>query len=405
MNLTSHEFSAGAADQRCRWRRPLYRLLGLTLLLLLLAPAAAQPARAQTAITQVCPATGVQERGASFQPGGIILTAFDKSAIWVYNIDSGRRYPLPDTAPCGSNCHLSPDSRWLTYFNDPTNTFNIMRLDGTQRALVVENAAEVSWWNPSTYLIWTPGKQVYLQTIGSSDREYLAAQGVISVQPGGRYGVEVAPRDDGFERYLVNLELRGLEGVSDNPVDLGVDVAYFNAQSWSPDGQWLAFVEPVSVGAEAVGGEIFAIRPGDSAPTRWTNLTATYGAERINGVAVGELSWSPDGTRLAFWVTPIIGADVTANLGNAVIHILDVTTGAVSAYCGYSTTEQTPNPPRLVWSPDGTHLAFGGALPGDTQGYHLLALDVGSGALTSLSIGVVPVFGNPDVVAWGSVSG
>lgn len=361
-------------------------------------------AQAQTAITQICPSTGIQERGASYQPGGIILTSFDKSAIWVYNIDNGRRYPLPDTAPCGSNCHLSPDSQWITFFNDPTNTFNIMRVDGTQRALVSLNAAEVRWWNPSTYLIWTPAKQVYLQPIGTDQREYLNAQNVVSVQPGGRYGVEVTPKDDGFERALVNLELRGLKGISDNPVDLGADESYFNAQSWSPDGQWLAYVSPVSLNDGKEGGEIFAIRPGDTTPTQWTHLTDTYGAERINGVAVGELSWSPDGTRIAFWVTAITGADVTANLGQAVIHILDVNTGAVSAYCGYSTTDQTPNPPRLVWSPDGTHLAFGGAVSGDTQGYHLLAMDVSSGAITSLSVGIVPVFGSPDVVAWGNYS-
>ena len=84
--------------------------------------------------------------------------------------------------------------------------------------------------------------------------------------------------------------------------------------------------QPVD-GAAQVGGEIFAIKPGDSAPTQWTHLTAIYGAERINGVAVGELSWSPDSTRIAFWVTAITGADVTANLGTSVIHILDVNTG------------------------------------------------------------------------------
>ena len=41
-----------------------------------------------------------------------------------YNIDSTRRYPLPETAPCTTHCRLSPDARWITYFNDPTNAFN-----------------------------------------------------------------------------------------------------------------------------------------------------------------------------------------------------------------------------------------------------------------------------------------
>ncbi len=360
-----------------------------------------QAAHADAPITQVCPATGIQDRSADFQPGGIILTAFDKSAIWVYNIDNGRRYPLPDSAPCGHNCHLSPDANWLTYFNDPTNTFNIMRLDGTQRSLVAENAAEVDWWNATTYLVWTPAKQAYLQPIGgdASQREYLNVDGVTSVQPGGRYGVLIEPKDDGFERSLIDLDTRDS---GDPGIDLGTDQAYFNAEAWSPDGQWLAYVAPVLVNGGGSGGEIFAIKPGDAAPTQWTHLTDTYGAERINGVAVGELSWSPDGTRIAFWVTAITGPDVTANLGTAVIHILDVNTGEVRAYCGYATTDQTPNPPSLIWSPDGTHLAFAGAVPGDEQGYHLLAMDITSGALTSLSVGVYPALGSPEVIAWGN---
>ncbi len=361
-----------------------------------------QITHAQANVSKICPSTGIQERGASFQPGGIILTSFDKAAIWVYNIDNGRRYPLPETAPCTSNCHLSPDSTSLTFFNDPTNTFNIMHLDGTQRALVVENAAEVEWWNPTTYLVWTPAKQAYLIPTAGGDREYLNVDGVISVQPGGRFGLLIQPKDDFFERFLIDLQLRGLDGISDNRVDLGADKAYFDAQSWSPDGEWLAYVAPVASDSTPLSSEIFAIKPGDSAPTQWTHLSATYGAERINGVAVGELSWSPDGTRIAFWVTPITGADFTANLGTSTIHILDVNTGEVTMYCGFATTEQTPNPPRIVWSPDGTTIAFGGAVPGDNKGYHLLTMDISSGTLTTLTQGLFPVFGTPNVVAWGN---
>lgn len=358
-----------------------------------------QTARAGDRITNVCPGVGLQIHSGAFEPGGIILTTFDKNAIWAYNVDNGRRYPLPDTAPCGRNCHLSPDATWLTYFNDPTNTFNRMRLDGSERTLVVENAAEVSWWDASTYLIWTPGKQAYLQPVDSDEREYLNTAAVTSIQPGGRYGVLLEATTNGFRRWLVNLE----PFQAANDVDLGADRAYFNAQAWSPDGQRLAYVAPVAVDSDntRVGGEIFAIHPGDTAPTRLTNLTFHYGAERINGVAVGELSWSPDGTRIAFWVTTITGVDETVNLGRAVVHILDVQSGEIKAYCAYSTDEQTPNPSRLVWSPDGTYLAFAGAIPNDNSGYHLLALHVETGVLTSLSVGVVAALGSPDVIAWG----
>lgn len=385
-------------ERMIRRKLALALLIGLVVLALGISTVSAQN---DSVVTQVCPAVGIQEVASGYQPGGIILTAFDKTAIWVYNIDNGRRYPLPDTAPCGRNCHLSPDATWLTYFNDPTNTFNIMRLDGTQRRLVALNAAEVAWWNDSTYLVWTPGKEAYLQPVDSEERQYLAVSGVASIQPGGFYGLVIQPKEDGFERSLVNLETRGTEA-ADADVDLGADTAYFNARAWSSDGAWLAYVSSVSV-RDTTGSEIFGIRPGDAAPTQWTHLIQQYGAARINGVSVGELSWSPDNTRIAFWVSEINGEDAQVNVSSATIHILDINTGEVKAYCGYTTPEQTPNPPRLVWSPDGTHLAFGGAVPNDARGYQLLVMDTTSGVISSLSIGIVAALGSPDIIAWGNL--
>ncbi len=89
------------------------------------------------------------------------------------------------------------------------------------------------------------------------------------------------------------------------------------------------------------------------------------------------------------------------HLGSAMIHILDIHTGEVVAYCGFTTTEHTPNPPRLIWSPDGTHIALGGNVPGDDKGYLLLALDTATGIFTALSDGIYPTLGGPNPVAWG----
>lgn len=359
-------------------------------------------AHSQGSLNEICPVAGIQQAGPGFQPGGIILTSFDRTALWVYDIDRQRRYPLPDTAPCGSNCRLSPDARWITYFNNAINTYNKMRLDGTGRTMISEYATDVDWWSEGTFLIWTPGHQAYLQTEGSTERQYLNVDGVISVQPGGHWGLLVEQNGDGFKRALINLELRDLVGVGDGRVELGEDRPYFNAQSWSPDGRWLAYVAPtIDEDDRVIGTEIYGIAPSDSEPTQWTDLTSVYGATRINGIAVGELSWSPDSRHIAFWVQELTRSDPAANTGNAVIHVLDVETGETISYCGYATTEHTPNPPRLVWSPDGTHLAFGGNVPGDDRGYLLLVLDISTGTFTELSEGIYPALGTPEVIAWG----
>jgi hypothetical protein len=382
-----------------------------TVLLLLLYAAgviAAQPTTGQS--VPVCPEqTGVQAAGRGFGPGGIILTSFDRSALWAFELDSGRRYPLPETTPCGRNCRLSPDRRWILYFNTLTNAFNRMRLNGAQRSLVTEYAADVEWWSQDTFLIWTPGLQAYLRRADTDERVYLNADGVVAVQPGGTWGVVVEQGENGFTRALINLELRGMEasGISDGRVVLGPDRSSFNALAWSPNGAHLAYAAPtLDETGSAIGTELYLIAPGDPQPTQITNLIAQYGMTRINGLASGELSWSPDSTRIAYWVmtleraappdAPLPPADA------AVIHVLDITTGEDRIYCAFSTTEHTPNPPRLIWSPDGQYLAFAGNLIGDNRSsYLLLALDVNTGILSELSDGVYPAVGQPDVVAWG----
>ncbi|NDJ59641.1 MAG: hypothetical protein GYB67_00870 [Chloroflexi bacterium] len=375
------------------------RLLSLLILIGVLWIGQPRAVLAQAAaIDTICPAVGVQERGGSFQPGGLILTSFDRDALWIYNIDNQRRYPLPETSPCTRNCRLSPDARWLTYFNDLTNAFNKMRTDGTQRTFVTDYAADVQWWSDRIFLIWTPGHQAYLQEEGGTDRRYLDVSGVIAVQPGGLWALMVQQNGDSFERALIDLERRGLVGISDGRVHLGADQGYFNAHAWSPDGRFLAYVAPVDPDAEIVSGEIFGIQPGDSAPAQWTDLAAAYGPVRINGLAVGDLSWSPDSARIAFWVTEVRGPD---NLGAAMLHVLDVAAGTVRAYCGYTTTRHTPNPPRLIWSPDGTHVAFAGDMADDDRGHLVLALNTESGVFTVLSTGVYPALGTPNLVAWG----
>jgi hypothetical protein len=354
-------------------------------------------AQDQAAVLTVCPDSGIQRRGVQFRPDGLMLTQFDGAALWVYDITRDRRYPLPDTHPCGGNCHLSADALWLTTYNPADNTVIKMRLDGTQRSIIAAAANEAVWWPDDAFLIWTPHHNAYVLAADGTRRPF-PARGLISIQPSGGWGVQLHPHadDDGFERVLVNLATVGYAGVAAQQIALGADRSYYNALSWSPDGQTLAFVALVDGSAE-----LMRWRVGDAAPTQWTNLAAEYGSARINGALLDTLSWSPDGTDIAFWVTPLTGPDAQRDTGTARLHILNVASGQVRAYCGYATENHTPNPPRIVWSPTGTHVAFGGDVADDGLGVLLLAMDIDSGALTRLSDGIYPALGAADVLAWG----
>jgi hypothetical protein len=184
-----------------------YRLLctsGLILLALILI-GGGKIAAANT-VVDVCPSGGIQARGAQFTPGGIILTAFDKASMWVYNIDANRRYPLPDTRPCGTNCRLSPDAEWITYVDSITEAYSKMRLDGTERTPLIDYAADVEWWSTNILLVWTPAKDAYLQPESGGERDYLNVSGVANVQPGGKWGIKLKQDGDTFHRLMVNLE-------------------------------------------------------------------------------------------------------------------------------------------------------------------------------------------------------
>lgn len=358
-----------------------------------------------------CPSPTIERRGATFTPGGLIVTALDPSAMWIYDIERNVRYPLPRTRPCSTNCHLSPDARWITFPDTSQNTISQMHLDGSNRQSVAEDASEAEWWSQDTVLVWTAARQVYLQNTEDGTQTPLNAHRITRIQPGGTWGLRVAQEGDFFVRSLVDFSteppptLGSLRAVTaaDPPVLLGLDIAYFNASAWSPDGTYLAYVAPgmFDPTVQIAGGEIYGIRPGDSVPSQWTQFSRAYGAVRINGLTATELAWSPDSTHLAFWVIPLEGRNPAVNGGQAVLHTLEVATGEVVAYCAYATEEHTPNPSRIIWSPDSTHVAFGGKIEGNPRGTLLLAVNLANGRMVELSGGLYTLFGRPNVIAWG----
>ena len=363
---------------------------------------------AQERLIERCPAeSGIQSRPAQFEPGGLIITAYDSESLWVYDVDRDTRYTLPDVAPCMGNCHLSPDGTWLSYMNRDTLMMSKMRLTGTERTALFSGVADVLWWSnqPETYLAWTPDHRAFIQTgTDVTQRRKLPTDGVLSVQPGGLFALVVEEQNGVFRRAVINLESRLDETIPDSRVIIGDDVSYANASAWSPQGNWLAYVAPGAFDEvmQVRGSEIFIAQPGSTLPQQMTFFGRERGAVRIGGNVATALSPSPDGTRVAFWVIPLIGANPIENTAPAQLHVLDTRTGQVIRYCNPTTEDHTPTPPHLVWSPDSTHLSFALDLPEDGQSaLLLLALNTETGALTLLNNGISPFVGYPKVVAWG----
>jgi len=359
------------------------------------------PMPASAHVTDYCPVEGIQPRTNQLDESGIILTTFDGINLWAYDVDRNRRYPLPNTAPCGGNCNLSPDGLWFTYFNTLTRTLHRMQLNGAETVEIADYATEAVWWSDERFLIWSPDKIAYLRDVDSTiddeirDRDRLDTTNIFSIAPGSETGIGILQEGDDFIRVLYDSERE--------ITTLGRDLRYFNAGAWSPDGTQYAYVNEGTFDEtnRVNGAEIFAISPDGTPPQQWTDLFARYGATRINGVRRDNLSWSPDGTQLAFWVIEMLGSAPDGINARAIIHTYDLTTNTTTAYCGFSTRNHTPYTPRLAWSPDSANLAFSVNVADRTGGNLLITLALNSGIYTELSSGVYSNVGVPDVYLWG----
>ncbi len=277
------------------------------------------------------------------------LAACGLSALWASAQETAKAaQPAPSTTPTidqslewksAFNPKISPDGKRVVYELQKTNWED----NAFDRNLWIadiaagESHALTSAKKSSTNPVWSPdGKWIAFL----SDRP-----GQITGTPDGKKQLYVIPADGGEAQQLTKMES---------------DV---NDLEWAPDSKRIAFsasdVEPKTLkDRKEKYGEYSVVHADYQMTHLWTieipaESAPTAEPKRLTDsdkFSVGDFSWSPDGTRMAFSAQkdPDLISSETADL-----YVVTVSDGAVKKIVGTSGPDRNPQ-----WSPDGKNIAF-----------------------------------------------
>ena len=242
---------------------------------------------------------------------------------------------------------VSPDGRTLAFMSNRTGTWSVytMPLDGSHPPERVSDDPRGEW-----YPDWSPDGStlVYHRYAGEGDQRFLR---LYDVATGRESVLGAADGDRSYARWArdgTSVYYKCSPGICRMALDgreLGVVTGLGGGQhdpSVSPDGQWIAYVDPLD------GEQDAFLRRLDGGDTlRLTNdAGSTYG-----------LDWSPDGRWLCF---------NTEIDGNSDIWLYDTNTRERRRLTTHEAWEHLPR-----WAPDGSYVLFTSERSGGERIYRM----------------------------------
>jgi dipeptidyl aminopeptidase/acylaminoacyl peptidase len=247
-------------------------------------------------------------------------------------------------------------------------------------------------WDDNSY-----HTEIWLADVKSGDTRQLTSNPKKSStspawSPDGRTLTFAADRDEKRQNYVIDP--RGGEAKKLTSAEEGV-----GSFAWAPDGKSIAYTstDPKSDAdkdREKKYGDYDVIGEGYRMSHLWVFDVAAKKARRLTqgSFTVGQFSWSPDGTRIAF-DHRINSAN--ANGGSADISIVTVADGNVRHLVTQDGPDTTP-----TWSPDGSRIAFETVMAKPFYFYANRAIAVipaAGGAIESISAAFDE---DPSIVRW-----
>ena len=302
--------------------------------------------------------------GFIWSPDGKFLAAdgiIGINEIWIYRVPS-------DTKPAGEptritslpgNClgllaGWTPENELAAFIRTPYRSavYTVPSSGGKAVQVTPDVTVYYPRWSPDgkrIYLRWmsenedNPAPLVYVpQSGGTISRVSWSNSGIgltrvpgggWNISPDGRKVVMIA-RGVGSDDSLNFMDLRVLsldDGVSER---LTSDESHETYPCWSPDGQWIAFVEWKETSNDEGFNAIYRIPAEGGEPIMISSATDNIGD--------GAIDYSPDGKSIAFFSEGKIKT-IPVEGGETRVLVNDVQSGRHS---------------NLVWSPDGSKIAY-----------------------------------------------
>ncbi|MBI1886501.1 MAG: PD40 domain-containing protein [Chloroflexi bacterium] len=242
--------------------------------------------------------------------------------VWIVRAEGGDAVPVGRIGP-GGMWQWSPVEDHLA-FVDIDGSIRTVNADGSESREVVQagSGAARFYWSPD-------GRSIAYE-------RWLYGEGTENFRPLVDQGLWVVDADGSNPREVFSEWEAGEE----------MSVAAYLLE-WSPDGRYLAFIKGTnSASLLADGFPLYLVSVADGSQTKLSSGSLAYDAF---------VSWSPDGTRIAY----VKGGGREATAGKKIV----VAGADGSAKVALSTPDQAAINPS--WSPDGSRVAFVAGPAGD----------------------------------------